>query len=88
MNESTLLRIAIALEGMIAISGQAPEWEYPMSAFPSFEWTALGMSVLDKEAGAVYWMGHRYNKLETEAGIIYQRPCGHLRTAVLISFYK
>ena len=81
-------RIATALEGAIAISEKAPGWEYPMSAFPDFDWATLGIEPVNKELTKLRWMGHEYQRLETKGNITYQRPVSGLSSALLIGFYE
>jgi hypothetical protein len=88
MNEAVLERIAIALEAAIAISGVAPNWEYPLEEFP-IDWPKLGITPHGptEKPTALEWMGHRFELFESKAGYSYQRMVSASQSALLIRFF-
>jgi DdrB-like protein len=57
---TALLRIADALERIAPATPKAPNYQYPIEAFPNFDWESIGAVVVQEDqygAGVVSWGG-------------------------------
>lgn len=58
-----LEKIADALERLAPASKEAPNYQYPLESFASFDWESIGATVLrrDKDGAAIVnWRGNRF----------------------------
>ena len=76
---------------MQAIASQRPPaWERPISAFPNFDWAAIGASVVEVDAVGpcvVEWCGHWYSRLENQGDMVFLRATDSDRSGILIGFF-
>ncbi|MFN6460805.1 MAG: single-stranded DNA-binding protein [Nostoc sp. DedVER02] len=55
---TVLLRIADALERIAPLTPKGPDYQYPIEAFPNFDWESIGAVVVQQDqygAGVVSW---------------------------------